>query len=100
MGYPAAVLRLPCSGVAGLSDDPAVWHFPSELAWLSRHRAADHGRLHHGCPGAASSEPPDAGGRNLIVLPLQHEARSRGCTVFVDDKLREKAKKEIAKEKK
>ncbi|PPK51158.1 hypothetical protein BY454_11633 [Marinobacter persicus] len=30
---------------------------------------------------------PDGGFGNLIALPLQHEARSRGCTVFVDDKL-------------
>jgi len=28
---------------------------------------------------------PDGGFGNLIALPLQHEARSRGCTVFVDD---------------
>ncbi|MEX0603475.1 MAG: DEAD/DEAH box helicase family protein [Marinobacter sp.] len=30
---------------------------------------------------------PDGGFGNLIALPLQHEARSRGCTVFVDDEL-------------
>lgn len=31
---------------------------------------------------------PDGGFGNLIALPLQHEARNRGCTVFVDDDLR------------
>lgn len=30
---------------------------------------------------------PDGGFGNLIALPLQHEVRSRGCTVFVDDEL-------------
>ena len=30
---------------------------------------------------------PDGGFGNLIALPLQHQARSRGCTVFVDDEL-------------
>tara|TARA_R110000824_G_scaffold207846_1_gene393409 strand:- start:33159 stop:35531 length:2373 start_codon:yes stop_codon:yes gene_type:complete len=30
---------------------------------------------------------PDGGFGNLIALPLQHEARHRGCTVFVDDDL-------------
>ncbi len=30
---------------------------------------------------------PDGGFGNLIALPLQHEARNRGCTVFVDDDL-------------
>ena len=30
---------------------------------------------------------PDGGFGNLIALPLQHEARNRGCTVFVDDEL-------------
>lgn len=30
---------------------------------------------------------PDGGFGNLIALPLQHEARNRGCTVFVDDAL-------------
>lgn len=30
---------------------------------------------------------PDGGFGNLIALPLQHEARSRRCTVFVDDEL-------------
>jgi superfamily II DNA or RNA helicase len=30
---------------------------------------------------------PDGGFGNLIALPLQHEARIRGCTVFVDDEL-------------
>lgn len=30
---------------------------------------------------------PDGGFGNLIALPLQHQARSRECTVFVDDEL-------------
>ncbi|WP_417616573.1 TOTE conflict system archaeo-eukaryotic primase domain-containing protein [Oceanisphaera sp.] len=30
---------------------------------------------------------PQGGFGNLIALPLQHEARSRGCSVFVDDDL-------------
>ena len=30
---------------------------------------------------------PDGGFGNLIALPLQFEARNRGCTVFVDDEL-------------
>jgi superfamily II DNA or RNA helicase len=30
---------------------------------------------------------PDGGFGNLIALPLQHQARSHGCTVFVDDEL-------------
>lgn len=30
---------------------------------------------------------PDGGFGNFIALPLQHQARSRGCTVFVDDEL-------------
>ncbi len=30
---------------------------------------------------------PDGGFGNLIALPLQYEARNRGCTVFVDDEL-------------
>ena len=30
---------------------------------------------------------PEGGFGNLIALPLQHETRNRGCTLFVDDEL-------------